>query len=309
MVRHEEFSYAAQGFGAAIYAQLFIPDGEPRGVLQIAHGVNEYSGRYREFALFLAERGFIVAANDHAGHGRSSSDAYPLGYFAPRHGYKCALADMRTLYKTVSLRYPDAPYFLFGHSMGSFFAENYLSVYDDDLAGVILSGAGRQPRTVLLTGRVLASLIMLFKGRDYKSRLMVGLCFGGYNKKFDAATRLPVWLSRDGQIAAAYAADPYCRFRPAAEMIRQIFIAMADKDKRRHLRRVKKAQPLLFVSGADDPVGGFGSGVSRIFSRYCKRGLTDVSLLLYPEGRHEMLNELNKRQVYDDILQWLEERV
>ena len=292
-----------------IHVRRCAPAGAPRAVVQIAHGIAEHVERYDDFAAYLAGHGILVAANDHLGHGRSVLTEADLGFFGPRGGWDLAVGDMRKLYELVHAEHPDTPYFLFGHSMGSFLARSYLIKYPSGLTGAVLSGTAQQPPAVLAAGRLMAKREAKKYGARYRSDKLYQMAFGSYNKGFRPQRTNSDWLSRDPEAVDRYEADPLCGYVPSAGMLADMMEGMAFNQKRSNLKRMQKDLPVLFLSGDMDPVGANGKGVLLAYQSFLDAGMTDVSLKLYHEGRHEMLNELNRAAVYADVLGWINGRL
>lgn len=286
-----------------------VPEGEAKAVVQIAHGIAEHVGRYDDFAAFLASNGFVVVGNDHLGHGLSAKKKEDLGFFAEKGGWEIATGDMRRVYERFRAEYPGLPYFLFGHSMGSFLSRTYLIKYPDGLAGAILSGTGQQPGLIVYAGRGMGRREIKKHGARYKSPLLNAMAFGSYNQRFEPRRTVSDWLSRDPAVVDAYRADPLCAFVPSAALFTDMMEGFAFNQKRENLLKMKKDLPVYFMSGDADPVGAYGKGVKKAFESFKKAGMTDLSIRLYPEGRHEMLNELNRDEVYRDILNWLNSKL
>lgn len=283
-------------------------DTQPRGVVQIAHGIAEHIERYDDFARFLAENGFVVFGNDHLGHGKSVNSVDELGFFAENGGWEIAVGDMHTLHETAAAEFPGLPYFLFGHSMGSFLSRTYIIRYRGGLDGVILSGTGQQPRALVLAAKAIGSLEIKRHGATYKSRMLNDLAFGSYNKGFETPRTVSDWLSRDVEVVDKYMADPLCGFIPSAGLFYDMMCGIEFISKMRNVRRMNNLLPVYFMSGDADPVGENGKGVMRAYKSFLQAGMENVSLKLYHGGRHEMLNETNRDEVCSDILAWLEGR-
>ena len=309
MAEIHQFSFTSCNGKNEINSMTWLPDSEPKAIIQIAHGVAEHILRYNDFAEFLTHHGFIVVANDHLGHGHSVSDASELGYFGESGGWEMVVGDMRKLFEITTGKYPNLPFFLFGHSMGSFLSRTYIIRYRSGLDGVILSGTGQQPLPMVEAGRLIAAAEIKLHGAAYKSARLNDICFGGYNRAFSPVRTLSDWISRDEAQVDKYIEDPLCGYIPSAGLFRDMLGGIDYISRQRNMSRMKKDLPVFFISGDHDPVGEFGKGVMRAYSGFLKAGMTDVSLKLYHECRHELLNELNHLEVYDDILNWLESKI
>lgn len=292
-----------------IYVRHWLPEGEVRGVVQIEHGVSEYIRRYDDFMQCLASRGFVAVGDDHLGHGRTARDETELGYFGPENGWSMVVGDVHRLHNKLREEYPGVPMFLFGHSMGSFIVRTYAILNGGDMDGLIVCGTGNQATPLVMAGKAAAKLEMRRHGPAYRSQKLNDLIFGAYNVKF-GATRTPNdWLCRDEAIVDAYTADPLCGGVPTVGLIYEMMRGIAFVSKGKNVARVPENLPVFLISGADDPVGEQGRGVMKAYRLYLDAGLKDVALKLYPEGRHEILNELNKQEVYEDVLEWLEKHM
>ncbi len=306
MPAFSDFTFLSSNGQTNIRVRRCDPDGEVRGIVQIAHGIAEHVERYDDFARFLAENGFVVFANDHLGHGKSINDESELGFFAETGGWEMAVEDMRKLHDIAAAQFPELPYFLFGHSMGSFLARTYIIYFRSGLNGVILSGTGQQPKALVVGGKLLGKLEMNKKGAKYKSETLNNLAFGKYNDGFDTPRTISDWLSRDEAEVDKYIADPLCGYIPSAGLFHDMMCGIEFISKPRNVQRMKKDLPVYFMSGDADPVGENGKGVLRAYKSFLAAGMKDVAMKLYHEGRHEMLNELNKEEVYKDILNCIE---
>lgn len=309
MCEFSDYTYQSCNGKTAIHVRRCTPDGKIRGVVQIAHGIAEHVERYDRFASFLAENGFVVVANDHLGHGQSISDKSDLGFFAENGGWELVVGDMHRLCLLTNDEYPGLPYFLFGHSMGSFLSRTFIIRFPDLLDGVILSGTGQQAPAIVTGGAFLSAREIRKHGRRYVSDRLNLLAFGGYNKGFSPSRTGFDWLSRDAAEVDRYVADPLCGFETTAGLFSDLMGGIRFISNGENLKRMRKELPVFFLSGGSDPVGDSGKGVMRAYRSFLKAGMEDVTLKLYPGGRHEMLNELNYREVHRDVLNWLDSKL
>jgi len=304
-----EFTFPSCDGVHEIYVRKWTPDGEPRGVVQIEHGVLEYIQRYDGFMQFLAQHGFVAAGDDHLGHGRSVKDETELGWFSEENGWSMVVGDIHRLHNRLKEEYPNVPMFLFGHSMGSFLVRTYSVLNGEELDGLIVCGTGNQAAPLLLAGKAAAKLEILRHGVRHRSQRLNDLIFGSYNVKFKESRTQNDWLCRDEAIVDAYEADPLCGGIPTVGLIYEMMKGLIFVTDKKNVSRMPKDLPVFFISGAADPVGEQGKGVMKAYRLFLDSGLKDVSLKLYPEGRHEILNELNKEEVYSDVLEWLEKKL
>ena len=299
-----EFSYPSSDGSHTVHAMEWLPQGQPRAVVQIVHGVAEYVGRYDHVARFLTERGFLVCGEDHLGHGKTVDDG-KYGYFSPRGGWDLVARDIRRLRELQGEKYPGVPYVMLGHSIGSFLTRTYLIRWPGTVDGAVLSGTGQEPAPLVALGKALAGGLCLLRGGDYVSPLVNAMSLGAYNKKFAPNRTGADWISRDEAVVDAYLKDPLCTFMPTVAMFRDMMGGLQYIADRNNLARMDKETPVYFLSGDRDPVGAMGKGVEKVVRMFRKAGCRDVSVKLYPEGRHEMFNELNRDEVMADLLAWL----
>ena len=309
MVTTQEFTFPSSDGVHSVSAVWWRPEGRPRGVVQLVHGISEHMGRYDPFARFLAEHGFAVVGHDHLGHGKTAKDPSEYGWFGDRNGWKAVVKDVRALRQLAGEAYPGLPYFLMGHSMGSFVARGYLIFWPGTVDGAILSGTGQEPPLTVAAGRVLSGLLTRLSGPRAHSKLLNALSMGAYNKQFKPNRTGADWISRDQAVVDAYCADPLCRFLPTVSMFHDMMVGLQLLAKRENLQKMDPDTPVYFFAGDKDPVGACGKGVRKVAGWFKEAGVKDVTVKLYPEGRHEMLNELNRDQVFQDVLAWLEKHM
>ena len=288
-----------------IHVLLWIPEGEIRGVLQIAHGMCEFAERYDGFAAFLAEHGYVVCVNDHLGHGKSVTDEQQLGFFREKDGDGALIADMRRLHVIMKKRYPELPYYMLGHSMGSFLVRQYMELYGQELAGVIVMGTSSYPRAVVRFGKGLCRCRALTKNWHYRSHLIENMAKGSYNKASDPARTPYDWLTRDESIVDSFASNPLNTFAFTVNGYYSMFSAIEKAQNRKLIAGIPKSLPILLASGTMDPVGSFTKGVKTAYEDLKKAGLYDVQLHFFEGDRHEILNELDREDVYQYLLDWL----
>ena len=293
-----------------IFARQWLPsEGAPKAVVQIAHGVSEYIDRYAPVARYLADHGFVVVGCDHLGHGRTVLSPEEYGFFAEQKGWHTVVGDIRRLRTLMGQKYPDLPYFLLGHSMGSFLARTYLIDWPGTLTGAILSGTGQEPPAMVKAGWILSNLVSKISGPRAHSKLVEKLSFGAYNKQFAPTRTRADWISRDEAIVDAYIADPLCEFLPTAGLFRDMMEGLQYIASKANLNKMDPTTPVYIFSGDRDPVGGNGEGVQKVAGFFRDAGTEDLTVKLYPEGRHEMMNEINRDEVFADLLAWLEDHI
>lgn len=293
-----------------LHIECWTPDGPPRAMLQIAHGMVEFIHRYDRFGQAMADAGILVVGNDHVGHGASVRSRDDWGYFADHDGDRVLLADLHAIQADMRRAHPELPTFLLGHSMGSFLVRQYLVTYPDDaFDGVIVMGTATQPKAAVALGQWLAELIAKIKGPRYRSSLLTGMALGRNNKPFEPA-RTPVdWLTRDEAIVDRYVVDDRNRFQFTASAYADMFRGMRRMTDPGELAKMDRATPILIVSGGDDPVGRMGKAVGTLKKQYDRLGMRDVSTRVYAGARHEILNELNHEEVTADLVAFIDRHV
>ena len=306
----DEFYFPSKDGNTEIHTIEWKPEGEVRAVLQICHGMVEYIRRYDEFAQFLCGEGYYVVGNDHLGHGKSIQAKSEYGFFNEKYGNACVLGDMHTLRQRTEKKYPGVPYFMLGHSMGSSLLRQYIQMYGNGLSGAVLMGTvADHKKAALLFGKRLCRVMAAFRGWHYRSKMVDNLVLGAYNKKFKPARTRADWITSDNENLDMYVADPLCSFTSTVNAYYNVFSGMIGIQRKESVYMIPKGLPVLFVSGADDPVGEFGKGVRKIYEKYRAAGIRDVTLRLYTGDRHEILNETDRDQVYKDLLGWFEKHI
>lgn len=306
----DEFYFPSKDGNTEIHTIEWKPEGEVKAVLQMCHGMVEYIDRYDEFAKFLCSQGFYVVGNDHLGHGKSVQSKSEYGYFQRKYGNACLLGDMHTLRTRTMKKYPNVPYYILGHSMGSIMVREYIQMYGSGLTGAILLGVVQeQPQAVLHMGRSLCKGIALFKGGHYRSKMVDKMVTGSFNKKFKPAHTRADWVTSDQEHLEAYVKDPLCSFMFTVNAYYHMLGGMQQMEKKESVYMIPKTLPILFAAGMDDPVGGFGKGVRKVYEKYQRAGIQDVGLRLYSGDRHELLNETDRQQVYEDLLEWMKSKM
>lgn len=308
MIQAEHFTFPSADRKTQIHAMQWKPEGPVTGILQLVHGMQEFIERYDDFARFMSGNGYLVVGHDHLGHGASVADENSYGYFAEKNGNKVLLADMRSLHRMMSEKYPEVPYFMLGHSMGSFLARQYICMYGHYLNGAVISGTAWHSGTECRGGMLLCKGIARFRGWHYISKLLTFMVVGSLNKKFEPSRTHVDWLTRDEAVVEAYRHDERTHHFFTLNANYNLFVSLKYLTVRANLERMPKSLPLLFIAGEMDPVGNFGNGVKKVFVQLQALGMTDVKCKLYPNDRHEVLNELDKGQVYKDVLEWIRQR-
>lgn len=308
MTKEEQFSFLSKDGKTKIHAVKWMPEsGEYRAVLQITHGMVEYIERYKPFAEFLNDQGVLAVGHDHLGHGASVASEEELGYFAEPDPSDTLVEDMHTLRTTIQTENPGVPYFMMGHSMGSYMLRKYLCIHPEGVAGAVIMGTGAMPDSTMKFGLFLCRTIALFRGWHYRSRLMQSLSYSKPYKRYDLYGKdyANSWLSKNVENVKAYYADPRCTFLFTVNGYKGLMEAVLFDNQMENIKKVPKNLPLFFVSGADDPVGDLGEGVKKVYGMYKDAGVSDITYRLYEDDRHEILNETDRDQVMADIAAWL----
>lgn len=270
-------------------AVLWLPENEPKAVLQIAHGMTEHMGRYEAFAQQMTLHGIAVCGFDLRGHGKNGEDPEVASF--GEDGWALSLNDMRNFFEEMKGRIPNTPYFMMGFSLGSFLVREYLSVYPDGIDGAIILGTGYQP------GWILSVMKMIVKGEckkfgfDNTTTLVKKLSFETYNQKFQPNETDSDWLCSDEDELYDYMRDPLCRKYISAGLFWQLLDSMKRTGKRKSVAAWKKDMPVLLLSGESDPVGNNGKGVSTLYRQWKAMKMNDVTLKLFSEARHDLLHE------------------
>ncbi|GCD13086.1 alpha/beta hydrolase [Clostridium tagluense] len=289
-----------------IFVYKWLPDEniQVKGVVQIAHGMAETAARYEGFARALTNEGFIVYANDHRGHGKTSGQISKLGDLG-EDGFNSMVENMHQLNERIKEENHNLPIFLFGHSMGSFLTQRYICLYGGGLKGAIVSGScGKQGITVDIA-RLIAKREIKKIGRAGKSNKLDELSFGSYNNSFKPNRTAFDWLSRDKKQVDKYIDDPFCGTVFTAGFFYDFLGGLKSIADPREIENVPKDLPIYIFSGDKDPVGKNGKGVLKLVKTYKEHGMVDLTYKLYKDGRHEMLNEINREEVIADVIKWL----
>ena len=309
MPTFSDFTFPSSTGKNTIHARVCKPDGQPRGIVQIAHGIAEYIDRYDPFMSFLADHGFIAVGNDHLGHGKSIARPEEQGIFAEEDGWNYVLKDMDQLHDRMHAEYPDLPYIFFGHSMGSFLTRNYIILHPEKPDLAIICGTGQQAAPIVWAGYTMANALVKSKGPHGDGTQLNNIAFGSYTKGYDDVRTPFDWLNRDPEQVDKYINDPLCGFVAKVSLFRDMMGGIRFISRQENINKMNKEMPVLFIAGGADPVGENGKGVEKAYKAFCKAGLKDVTMKIYPGARHEILNEINREEVMNDVLAWIEKRL
>jgi len=306
------FTFLSNDGKTAVHAVKWTPDSENyKAILQISHGMVEFIERYIPFAEFLTSKGYMVVGHDHIGHGQSVATQEDWGYFCEGNPSDVLVADMHKLRTLIQEDNPDVPYFMMGHSMGSFMLRKYLATHNEHLRGAIIMGTGFIPENMTSLALKITAFVTKLRGSKYRSKLVQSLAFGADYKGFDMTGEKPEdsWLTKDVEIVKAYYNEPKCTYMFTVNGYKGLFEAVNFSCNIENARKLPKKLPLFIVSGAQDPVGGLGKGVKDVYDMYKEAGIQDLTYKLYEEDRHEILNEIDKQVVFEDLLAWMNVRI
>lgn len=282
--------------------KLYIPNGEIKCLLGLAHGMTEYIDRYDHFFTFLAENGILAFGYNHLGHGKTAENDNELGFIAHKDGWKYLVNDVVTFTKSVKNMYPNLPTILMGHSMGSFIARLVAESYPQEYDKFIFCGTSG-PNPAAYVGLLLVKIIKSIKGEKHKSNLIQSIAFGSYNKGFDGDTPYE-WLTNDREVIDKYAADKYCTFRFTVSAMGDLMNLLSKSNRNAWFKALDSTKPILLIAGDKDPVGNYGKGVSAVYNKLIKNG-KKAEIKLYKNCRHEIHNDLCKAEMFNDILEFV----
>ena len=310
MTNMTDFTFLSTDGKTMLHGISWLPEGKPAAVLQIAHGVAEYVGRYDAFARYLNDRGIAVVGHDHLGHGLSLKEGDTPVYFGPGNTWQTVVDDLYALHNHLKQQFPDVPMVLAGHSMGSFMVRTYLIRYPGTVRAAILMGTGWQGGMTVSAGLLIARAVAASRGETGTSQFITNLAFGSYNKPFKPVRTPFDWLSADTENVDAYLADPLCGQPTSVGLFREMLRGIRYNQRFVNLDKMDHHTPILLVSGEKDPVGGFSAGVHQTYTEFKRSGIADCTVKLYPGLRHEILNEKAQQQtVFADIENWIKEKL
>lgn len=291
--------------GISIHTLFMKPIGQPVAHIHLMHGMAEHIGRYEEFMNYLVGKGFAVSGHDHRGHGETAAINGKLGYFGDSVGFDRLVEDAHELILYYKDEFQAPSVILIGHSMGSFIARRYAQKYGTEIDKLICSGTGGDPGIGLMAGQALAYLKGKIKKSNEPDYFINKLVFGSFNKTI-AQPKTPFdWLSTDTNTVEKYINDPLCGFVPTTSLFMDLFNGLEKINDPSGIRQIPSVLPILLLSGLDDPVGAKGKGVWQAARQFTEAGIENITVMLYEGGRHEMLQEKNRKQVFDFIKEWI----
>ena len=291
--------------GKELFSRTYLPDEKsPKAVVMIIHGMLEHSGRYERFAKKLTENEFAVVAYDHRAHGKTDPDK--PGILDYDDGFQYMVSDIQFVRNEVHKKFQGLPVIIFAHSLGSFLTQRYMQLYDKAPAGIIYSGSNGKPPSTIYGGWVLSRFLAKIKGPKFKSRMIHKLSFEPFNAKFKPNRTDQDWLSRDTEEIDRYIRDPFCGIIPSVAFYKQIFSGLMTVSAHKPFAGKNPQTPIMIISGDQDPVSDMGRGIQGLKKQLEKSGASNLTVNLYPGGRHELLNEINREEVMDDVVEWIE---
>ncbi|WP_320129976.1 alpha/beta hydrolase [uncultured Sphaerochaeta sp.] len=296
--------------GHMLYYRVWLPQGAPKAVLHILHGMAEYSERYDRFAVYLNTKGIAVYAQDHRGHGLTAMKVKEqLGWFAQKDGWMRIAEDAFELSNIIASDYPNTSLFLMGHSMGSFLARTLMVQHSDMYDGVIVMGTGCSMGVLGKIGKMIARHHVKKNGMYFQDTMMDKMSFGSYNKRIPDARTSFDWLSSDPEEVKKYVDDPLCGFVCTSKFYEDMLEGIEYANDVNKAREIPKDLPILIISGSMDPVGNYGKGVQKVYDLYKDMGISDITLHLVENGRHEILNETSRKETMQYLYTWLKKRI
>lgn len=296
-------TYISSHDGQKIFLRIWNQVEKPIGIVQIIHGMAEHSARYEMFAHFLNKKGYIVYADDHRGHGHSLTEEEVLGYIGDD-GFQNIVKDEQLISELIKKKYPKLPLFIFAHSFGSFIGQEYIVQNSRKIDGIILSGSAKQNGLDAKMGRILATIQNAVLDNKKEAKLIDKLSFGIFNKKFKNQQPTASWLTRDTKVLEQYKKDELSGFVSSINFYYELFHAFKSLYQNKRLEKIEKDLPLLIISGDMDPVGKYGVAVQALYEQYKQLDLENVTLKLFEDARHELVNELNNQEVFSYINDW-----
>lgn len=301
---HTELRFPSSDGVHKIYVELYVPkDREPKGIIQLVHGMVDHTGRYKELAEYMCGEGYIFAGHHHLGHGKSVDSEEEFGFFADKGGKELVVEDVHIMNRLLRERYPTLPIVILGHSMGSFITRLYLRKYPNTVKAAIIHGTAG-PNRILPLGKAIGWTNKLFMGKRHRSRLLYLLTTGGYNKSFPKEEGECAWLSSD--LDAVSGDDPLTSFTFTSSAYCDLFSMLGECNSRRWFREYPKDLPTLIISGECDPVGDFGRGPRYVYKQLCLAANNRVTLKMYEGARHELFNEKCRREVFEYLAAWID---
>lgn len=306
MIR-EDFTFDSRDESTKIHAVRWVPEGEVKGVLQIIHGMAEHIDRYENVAKWFTQKGYVVTGEDHLGHGKSVKEGGTYGYFCDHDPATVVVRDVHRLKKMTEEKYKGVPYFVLGHSMGSFIMRNYMYRYGSGIKGAIVCGTASQPKAVIAFGIFLSKLQSILFGGKHPGEFINRLAFGD-PKKIEKGHEND-WLCTDKEVCDKFGADELCGFLFTVNGFYTMFSLIQRMQDPKNINKVPKDLPVKIISGTDDSVGNYGKGVVKAYESYKAAGIKDLEIKLYEGLRHEILNEPCQNEIFNELYEWMLDKI
>lgn len=294
--------------GHVIYAFCREPEGKAKGHIHLLHGMAEHIGRYEMMVNFFIQQGYIVSGHDHRGHGKTANINGARGHFADQYGFQRVVEDAYEIITFLKRKYPTEKFILFGHSMGSFIARRYIQLYGYQVDLVVLSGTGDDNGVARYAGQALGQFLGRKNGYERPNKLLDQLVFGGFNRGIKKPATKFDWLSKNQTHVFSYISDEYCGFIPTTRFFLDLFEGLGIIHNKKEIARIPKSLPILLFGGTDDPVGKNGKSLWKVARQYDGAQIKDVTVLLFEDGRHELINDTTRQTVIHTMLEWIEKR-
>ncbi|MBQ7956005.1 MAG: alpha/beta hydrolase [Lachnospiraceae bacterium] len=305
-MRVEEFYFDSRDNQTKIHGIRYMPDTQNvSGVVQIIHGMSEHVARYEEFARFMTERNFVVVGENHLGHGKTVGENGIQGYFCKQDPATVVVRDSHRLKKMTQELYPGVPYFIAGHSMGSFMLRNYMAKYGTGIDGAIIMGTGQMSAGLIAIAKMIVTVQKLFMGGKHPGKLLDNMAFGSCNKRIENPKTSVDWLCSDETVISKYLEDKECGFTFTVNGFETLFELITRAGKKEYIEQIPKELPVFIIAGTKDPIGEYGKAVKKVYEGMKTANIQDVTLKLYEESRHEILNDIEKETVKNDIYHWI----
>ncbi len=285
--------------GKKIFLCVWDDVKNPKGVVQIIHGMGEHIRRYDNIANYLNSKGFIVYGDDHRGHGETAESIDKIGDIG-RDGFNKIVKDEKYITNMIKDKYPNLPNFICGHSFGSFISQEYLNRYSNDITGIVLCGSALQRGLGPVIGRVVSTTQMLFGLGKKKAYFIANVTGNLFNKKLDSSKE-ESWLTSDEEEVKKIKGDKFCNQTLTVNFYYYMFRGFKTLYRSNKNKNIRKDIPMLIIAGDADPVGNYGEAVKELAGYYKSLGLTNVLLKIYSGKRHELFNEVGKEEVYNDL--------
>jgi len=295
--------------GKPIYVRCWVDSdaqacGQLKGIIQVLHGIAEHSGRYHNLAKHLCQAGYVVVAHDHRGHGNTAQSLDELGRFDDYYGWRLVVSDTHAVNKDIRARFPNLPLIGIGHSMGGFILQTYAASYRDQIHAIALSAPTFTHPILARAGAVLAQIEKFRLGRRKASPIIQQLIFGNFNRPFSPARTQFDWLSRNPQAVDAYLSDEKCGFIGSTGLWQDLMEGVSDLYQPHTQAFLPTHIPFYVCAGGDDPVSNSAAGVKKLIGKLEEAGVSNLTVNIYPEARHEIFNEINQREVFRDLIRW-----